>query len=128
MGKTLSSSPAWAKASWISWKNSGSRDGATVAAAWRRAGSDRAGMGISGSLPCGFSAVISARLLSRQQQDKPYQALEAVSGYSSWPGLCATERNDCITLAPSITVSASRIGVVEGSGGAPAGKQFEPVR
>ena len=28
MGKTLSSSPAWVKASWISWKNSGSRDGA----------------------------------------------------------------------------------------------------
>ena len=33
-GKTLSSSPAWVKASWISWKNSGSRDGATVATAF----------------------------------------------------------------------------------------------
>src|ERR1700722_2008499 len=53
MGKTLSSSPAWVKASWISWKNSGSRDGATVATAWRRAGSDRAGMGINGSSPAG---------------------------------------------------------------------------
>ena len=50
----------WVKASWISWKNSGSRDGATVATAWRRAGSDRAGMGINGSSPCGCSAVISA--------------------------------------------------------------------
>src|ERR1700751_4284628 len=58
MGKTLSSSPAWVKASWIPWKNSGSRDGATVATAWRRAGSDKAGMGISGSSPCGYSAVI----------------------------------------------------------------------
>src|SRR5207248_1721178 len=71
MGKTLSSSPAWVKASWISWKNSGSRDGATVATAWRRAGSDRAGIGINGSSPCGYSAVIPARLLSRPQQNKP---------------------------------------------------------
>src|SRR5439155_20779887 len=58
MGKTLSSSPAWVKASWISWKNSGNPDGATAATAWRRAGSDRAGMGINGSSPCGCSAVI----------------------------------------------------------------------
>jgi hypothetical protein len=36
--KTLSWSPAW-----ISWKDSGSRDGATTATAWRRASSVRAG-------------------------------------------------------------------------------------
>jgi hypothetical protein len=46
-------------------QDSGSRDGATVATAWRRAGSVRAGMGINGSSPCGYSAVIPARLLSR---------------------------------------------------------------
>ncbi len=46
-------------------ENSGSRDGATVATAWRRAGSDSAGIGINGSSPCGYSAVNPARLLSR---------------------------------------------------------------
>src|ERR1700729_3733523 len=69
MGKTLSSSPAWVKASWISWKNSGSRDGATVATAWRSAGSDRAGMGINGSSPCGYSAVIQPASSHVQQQN-----------------------------------------------------------
>jgi len=46
------------KASWISWKNSGSRDGATAATACRRASSVSAGMGMSGSSPCVCSAVI----------------------------------------------------------------------
>src|ERR1700722_250140 len=81
MGKILSSSPAWVKASWISRKNSGSRDGATVATAWRRAGSDRAGMGISGSPPCGYSAVIQPAS-SHIQQQKTVPRLGAESGYS----------------------------------------------
>ena len=63
-GRQLSSSPAWVKASWISWKNSGSRDGATAPTAWRRAGSVRAGMGINDSSPWGAQQS-SSRLLSR---------------------------------------------------------------
>ena len=80
-GRRCLSSPAWVKASWISWKNSGSRDGATVATAWRRAGSDRAGMGISGSSPCGSSAVIQPASSHVQQQNKPCHAAGAGSGY-----------------------------------------------
>src|SRR5260370_37324779 len=72
MGKTLSSSPAWVKASWISWKNSGSRDGATAATAWRSAASDRGGIAINGSAPCGHSAAIQlASAYAQHYENRP---------------------------------------------------------
>ena len=62
MGKTLSSSPAWVKASWISWKNSGSRDGATVATAWAQSGERQSGHGAGdarSAYRCRFSVLMA---------------------------------------------------------------------
>jgi hypothetical protein len=55
---TYPSAPGRPKASWISWKNSGGREGTTATTACRSASRVSAGMGISGSSPCTCSAVI----------------------------------------------------------------------